>query len=61
MGAITVNRALVWDSRDLHPISGAAHDLKTYAGHDTPLDSVALSQSIFTVTNPIFTLLSMCF
>lgn len=60
MGAVTLNRALVWDSRDLHPISDAAHDLKTYPGH-IPLDSVALSQSIFTVTNPIFTLLSMCF
>lgn len=46
VGAVTVNRALVWDSRDLHPIPGAAHDLKGDSGHDTPVDSVSLSQSI---------------
>lgn len=44
MGAVTMNRALVWDSRVLHPIPDVAHDLKGYSGHDTPLDSV--SQSI---------------
>lgn len=46
MGAVTVNRAFVWDSRDLHPIPDVAHDLKGYSGHDTLLDSVSLSQSI---------------
>lgn len=46
MGAVTVNRAFVGDSRDLHPILDVAHDLKGYSGHDTPLDSVSLSQSI---------------
>lgn len=47
MGAVTVNRALVWDSRDLHPIPNAARDLKGDSGHDTPLDSVSLSLSHF--------------
>lgn len=43
--AVTVNRVIVRDSKDLHSTPDAA-DLKGDSSHDTPLDSDAHSQYI---------------
>lgn len=43
--AVTVNRVILWDSKDLHSTPHAA-DLKGDSGHDTPLHSDAHSQYI---------------
>lgn len=44
--AVTANRVILWDSKDLHSTPDAARDLKGDSGHDTPLESDSLSQYI---------------